>query len=311
MKNPILSICISTYNREKCLKSLLDSIIVQEWFSDEIEICIYNDPSTDNTQSMVESYQKKYANIKYHRNEIRIGMIPSILNVAQMGIGEYVWLFSDDDIMHPTAIKTMLNVIKKETPWLILNKFLWFKDENDLKEHKSNAIGNITSVVWIESLFDYLSTVNYSIDGYMMHCSLFCCKREIFVHNLTSLLKEHWESYMNILNKDFFGHIRIIYIPFWNKDKITVIEKDLVLLRSGNISWSFVFKTCTDYLYLAQDLHKKYKINRKTYRKMMILYYYSVFTYVVIVHIQRYIPKKLYDWLVSLGKKLVRIVKIG
>jgi hypothetical protein len=65
---------------------------------------------------MVESYQKKYANIRYHRNEIRIGMIPSILNVAQMGSGEYIWLFSDDDIMDPTAIKTMFNVIKKETP---------------------------------------------------------------------------------------------------------------------------------------------------------------------------------------------------
>jgi hypothetical protein len=65
-------------------------------------------------------------------------------------------LFSDDDIMDPTAIKTMFNVIKKETPWLILNKFLWFTDENALKKRKSPTIGgNITSVVWIKGLFEY------------------------------------------------------------------------------------------------------------------------------------------------------------
>lgn len=84
MSRPLLSICISTYNREKYLKQLLDSIIAQGGFSDEIEICIYNDPSEDNTQSMIEEYQEKYQNIKYHRNEKRIGMIPSILNAAQM-----------------------------------------------------------------------------------------------------------------------------------------------------------------------------------------------------------------------------------
>lgn len=310
MKKPILSICISTYNREKCLKSLLDSIIAQEWFSDEIEICIYNDPSKDDTQWMVELYKKNHSNIKYHRNDVRIGMIPSILNVAKMGSGEYIWLFSDDDIMDPTAIKTMLDLIKKEKPWLIINKFLWFKDESELKHDNVNSFGNIVNVIGIENFFDYLSTVKYSIDGYMMHCSLFCCKKEIFVKNLHTLLQENWKEYMNILNRDFFGHIRIIYIPFWNTEKITVVEKNLVLLRSGNISWSFVFKTCTDYLHLAQDLNKKYKINKKTYMKMMILYYYSVFTYFVIVHLQKYIPKKIYNILVNIGKKIVKIIKI-
>ena len=81
-------------------------------------------------------------------------------------------------------------------------------------------------------------------------------------------------------------------------------------MRAGNISRTFVFKTCTDYLHLVQELNKKYNIARKTYLKMKILYYYSVFTYIVIVHIQKFIPTKLYNWFVKIGKKIVKIIKI-
>ena len=128
----------------------------------------------------------------------------------------------------------------------------------------------------------------------MMHCSLFCFKKDLFKNNLDFLLNKHGNSYMEILKKDFFAHIRIIYLPFGNTEKITLIEKDLVLLRADNISWNFVFKTCSDYRNLTKDLNNQYKINKKAYMKMKILYYYSVFTYFIIVHLQKILPKKIY-----------------
>jgi Glycosyl transferase family 2 len=65
---------------------------------------------------MIGEFQEKYANIHFHRNDVRAGMIPSILQVAQMGTGEYVWLFSDDDILHPESLSIMLETLKKEKP---------------------------------------------------------------------------------------------------------------------------------------------------------------------------------------------------
>jgi glycosyltransferase involved in cell wall biosynthesis len=312
---PLLSICISTYNRESSLRQLLDNIVTQKGFSEDmVEVCIVNDPSQtpdDNTVWMVEEFQKKYKNIIFHRNPVRAGMIPSILQVAQMGSGEYVWLFSDDDILHPDAIEIMIMTLRDQKPWLILNKFLGFQWDAPPLD-MSNVAHGATIVLWgMEELFEYLSWVNYSIDGYMMHCSLFCFRRDIFASNLRLLLTQHGEVYMDVLKKDYFWHVRIIYVPFWNTEKIVILEKNLVILRGGNISWSFVFKVCTDYRDLFLDLSKLYTINKRTLHKMKILYYYSVFTYVVIVHIQRYIPKKLYNFCVELWKKLVRIIKIG
>lgn len=314
MKTPLLSICISTYNREDSLKHLLQNITTQTSFSQEsVEICIINDPSNnpdDHTDSMVGEFQEKYSNIRFHKNAVRQWMIPSILSVAQMGSGEYIWLFSDDDAMHPQSISIMLDVLRGESPWLILNKFLWFQWDVIPFDDTIAEEGSIIRLQWMTELFHFFSNVNYSIDGYMMHCSLFCFRKELFTQNLDALLKIKWDEYMDILNKDYFWHVRIIYLLFWNTEKIVVLEKNLVLLRGWNISWAFVFKVCTDYRDLVNDLVQRYTIPMKTYIKMKILYYYSVFTYFVIVHLQRYIPKKLYIFCVGLGKKIVRIIRI-
>lgn len=314
-RQPILSICISTYNREQSLRQLLENIVTQQGFSENtVEICIVNDPSKnpdDNTVWMVWEFQERYRNIIFHRNTIRAGMIPSILQVAQMGTGKYVWLFSDDDIMHPRSLAIMLDVLTRESPGLILNKFLWFQGEVIPFDDKAVQNWPEIKVQWMEELFDFFSTLRYSIDGYMMHCSLFCFQREIFTHNLQMLLEENGEDYIDTLSRDYFWHVRIIYMLFWNTRKIVILEKNLVLLRWWNISWSFVFKVCTDFRDLFRDLSKRYRIHKKTLAKMKILYYYSVFTYFVIVHLQKYIPKGLYNFCVESWKKIVRIIRIG
>ena len=61
-KKPLLSICIPTYNREKYLKRLLDSIVSQKEFtdSDDVEIVIDDGPSKDNTEVLVQEYKAKF-----------------------------------------------------------------------------------------------------------------------------------------------------------------------------------------------------------------------------------------------------------
>jgi abequosyltransferase len=61
-KEPLLSICIPAYNREKYLKRLLDSIVSQREFldTDDVEIVVDDGPSIDNTETLVKSYIKKY-----------------------------------------------------------------------------------------------------------------------------------------------------------------------------------------------------------------------------------------------------------
>ena len=65
----LLSICIPTYNREKCLQQCLDSIVNQKAFNANIEIVISDNASSDNTDELVKKYQEKYTNISYKKNK--------------------------------------------------------------------------------------------------------------------------------------------------------------------------------------------------------------------------------------------------
>ena len=62
MINPIISICIPTYNRATNLKETLNSIVSQSRFqeTEDVEIVILDNGSTDNTSKVIDDFEKKY-----------------------------------------------------------------------------------------------------------------------------------------------------------------------------------------------------------------------------------------------------------
>src|SRR4030042_2276184 len=97
----LLSICVPTYNREDCLKRLLDNIIPQVLESKEkIEVCISNNASTDNTKKIVMMFKEKYTDLlKYSENKENLGFDRNVLRVVNMAEGEFIWTLSDDDLI--------------------------------------------------------------------------------------------------------------------------------------------------------------------------------------------------------------------
>lgn len=109
-KQPLLSICIPTYNRSKYLEDALYNIIKDEAFSDEIEIVISDNASTDNTQEIVQKYISQYSNVKYFRNERNVKDENFILSLKRSK-GKYVRLFNDTLRLKKGALSKILNII--------------------------------------------------------------------------------------------------------------------------------------------------------------------------------------------------------
>jgi len=109
----LLSICIPTHNRADCLKRLLDNIIPQILESKEgVEVCISNNGSTDNTREIVINFKEKHPDlIKYNENERNLGFDRNVLRVVNMAEGEFVWTFSDDDLIVKNGLKEVIRVI--------------------------------------------------------------------------------------------------------------------------------------------------------------------------------------------------------
>lgn len=125
---PLLSICIPTYNRSHLLKEGLTYILAAaKGFEDKIEIVISDNAGTDNTEEVVHEFQNKYPFIRYHRNDKNIYELNYYV-CADLAVGEYVWIFSDDDVMEPHAIGTVLEKTNKNHNLVICNYPLWSDD---------------------------------------------------------------------------------------------------------------------------------------------------------------------------------------
>lgn len=308
---PLLSICIPTYNREKYLKECLESIVNQKWFNiSDIEIVISDNASTDNTKELVHEYQKKYSNIKYHRNEENIGAIKNVFRLPSHANWEYVWYMSDDDMFSDIALDTITPILKQWSSDFILSRFYWFWNGETIDTKKIRRTGETISLKWMSEFFDFLGRVQYDITSYIMLLSIFCFRKEVFESHTQQLLSIHRKDYIEQLCLDNFIHARIIYMPFGEDKMITIIEKDLVMCRWDNISWSFRFVVCEDLKRLIQDLYQQYKINKKTYWKMKNVYRHSVFSYIVMVHVKRYMPEFLYNSCVYLWRKFFALIRL-
>ncbi|MEK7658914.1 MAG: glycosyltransferase family 2 protein [Patescibacteria group bacterium] len=117
MENDILlSIAIPTWNRASCLNKLLDNIMPQaKALAGEVEICVSNNASSDNTREIVRVFIEKYPDlIKYNENKENIGADKNILLLIEMSQGDFVWLFGDDDLMANGGLNEVVNFIKKK-----------------------------------------------------------------------------------------------------------------------------------------------------------------------------------------------------
>jgi len=128
-----LTICIPTLNRGPLIGTTLESIVSQA--TDEVEILVVDGGSNDNTAETVGEFQLKFPSLRYVRaNEIGLehsgtgSVAPSgkgfdrDCNLAvEMALGEYCWLFTDDDLLKPGAISKVLSEVHDQYDLIIVN----------------------------------------------------------------------------------------------------------------------------------------------------------------------------------------------
>ena len=98
----LLSICIPTFNRQKKLKLMLDSINSNT----DVEIIICDDGSTDETQKIVDSFTDRLK-IKYIYQK-NLGVSAAILNAYNQASGKYLIKMDSDDCFSDTGLNFIL-----------------------------------------------------------------------------------------------------------------------------------------------------------------------------------------------------------
>lgn len=110
-----LSICIPTYNRDSFLRQTLDSITCQDAFihTDEIEVIISDNVSTDDTQSVGLEFEQRFpGKVKYFKNETNLGTELNLERVLSRGVGSCLKLQNDNLTMRNGTLAELVKIIK-------------------------------------------------------------------------------------------------------------------------------------------------------------------------------------------------------
>jgi glycosyltransferase involved in cell wall biosynthesis len=110
-KQTLLTIAIPTYNRRGLLQETLESVIPQ--VTDAMEVLIASNGSTDGTDSLMETYCRKYPFIRYIKRDVNKGIDANIHRCVLESSGKFVHLLSDDDILLPGAVDNIFDKIKR------------------------------------------------------------------------------------------------------------------------------------------------------------------------------------------------------
>lgn len=111
---PLLSICISTYNRARWLDLSLQNLSrLIPLALEEVEMVVCDNTSTDNTPDVVKPYMGR-KDFRYYRNPRNVGMLGNLRITAHHARGRYVWILGDDDLIKPGSIERILKVLREQ-----------------------------------------------------------------------------------------------------------------------------------------------------------------------------------------------------
>ena len=117
-EQPLLSICIPTYNRCTILDKSMQ--IIKKQFDllknkDNIEIIVSDNHSQDNTPEIVNRLIKQNLPIRYIRNRTNIGPDRNFVQCFTQAKGKYLWLLGDDDFIKEGALEKIINILSSGT----------------------------------------------------------------------------------------------------------------------------------------------------------------------------------------------------
>ena len=103
MSNPLVSICVPTYNRAGLLRQSLQTICVQDYAP--LEILISDNSSEDETEAVCRDFERADPRIRYVRQSRNIGMHANHNFCIEESRGDFLCFFHDDDLYQPQIIK--------------------------------------------------------------------------------------------------------------------------------------------------------------------------------------------------------------
>ncbi len=127
MKSKV-SVCIPTYNSDRFLRAMLDSIVEQSY--ENLEVIISDNSSTDNTVSIAQEFCNKHG-WRLYENEVNIGAGRNFNKLIGLASGEYIAIYHADDVYASSIVEESVELFARHNSLGMVSTLGYEIDEND------------------------------------------------------------------------------------------------------------------------------------------------------------------------------------
>ena len=111
--NKLVSIITPVHNSEEFIKQTMDSVLAQTYKS--WEHILVDDCSSDGSEALIKSFQKKDSRIKYYCLEKNSGAGIARNKGIELAQGQYIAFLDSDDQWFPKKLERQLNFMQKNS----------------------------------------------------------------------------------------------------------------------------------------------------------------------------------------------------
>lgn len=231
--NPLVSICIPTFNGAAFIADTLDSAIVQTY--PNLEIIVSDDASSDRTLDIVESYKTKTTIPIFIYPHKPNGIGANWNHCMQKAKGTYIKFLFQDDVLLPHCIETMVHVLEEnDAVAIVACKREFIIDPSFL---------NADSERWINIYGDLQNSLHLPVENGMIYLDSSLFKSELFFESPLNKVGEPSTILFRKNLVDSIGYFRedlhqVLDYEFCyrvlKKNKIAIIVDKLVKFRLHN-----------------------------------------------------------------------------
>ncbi len=123
---PTISVCMTTFNSEKYVAQAISSVLLQTF--KDFELIIVDDASTDNTQSIIKSFDDSRIRLIINDDRLFLGKSRN-LGFAKC-LGEYISIADSDDTFDPDLLATHIKYLRNAPQISLVGCCAKIMDEN-------------------------------------------------------------------------------------------------------------------------------------------------------------------------------------
>lgn len=111
MDLPLVSVLMTSYNREKYIGAAIESVLASSY--ENFELIITDDGSKDRTVEIARHYAAGDARIRVYVNEKNLGQFPNRNYAAELARGKYIKYLDSDDLIYPHGLEVLVEMMSK------------------------------------------------------------------------------------------------------------------------------------------------------------------------------------------------------